>query len=304
MSTYKLRQVLASTGLVIMLFILPGCTRPEPVSESTPIPSGSPSTEKPITPSATTPPMAVVVNGEGVLLADYQSELGRLQQALAETGQDMTTDEQKEAVLAMLTDSSLLAQEAVRSGYTLDEAEVQTRLDELAVKLGGSAALISWMNTYGYDDASLLRSLKLQMLAVKGRDIVVSSVGDSADQVHARQIRTADETTANSYYAELQAGIEFATLAEEVDPLTGGELGWFPEGYLLHEELNEVVFTLEPGEYSQVIKTQIGYHIIQVIERDEAHPLTSETRLFLQHKALESWLQAQKESAEIEVLVP
>ena len=304
MSTYKLRQRMASTGLLIMLFILTGCSRSESPSESPTVPTETRSTVTPLIPSATTPPMAVIVNGEGILLADYQSEIGRLQSALAESGQTMTTEEQKEAVLAMLIDSSLLAQEAMRSGFVLEEGEVQTRLDDLAVKLGGSAALIDWMNKYGYDDGSLQRSLKLQMLAAQGRDIITSSVGDKSVQVHARQIRTSDETAASSYYARLKAGTDFATLAEEVDPLTGGELGWFPEGYLLYDDLNEAVFALKPGEYSQVIKTQIGYHIIQVIESDEAHPLTSETRLFLQHRTLETWLQAQRDSAEIEVLVP
>ena len=53
--------------------------------------------------------MAVTVNGEDILLADYQSEINRLQQALTESGQTMTADEQKETVLAMLIDSSLLA---------------------------------------------------------------------------------------------------------------------------------------------------------------------------------------------------
>lgn len=304
MSTYNLRQRMASAGFLIMLFILAGCARSEAPSESPAVPSDTQSTITPISPSATTPPMAVTVNGEDILLADYQSEINRLQQALTESGQTMTADEQKETVLAMLIDSSLLAQEAVRSGSVLDEAEVQSRLDDLAVKLGGSAALIDWMNKYGYDDASLQRSLKLQMLAAQGRDIITSTVGDNYVQVHARQIRTSDETAANSYFSRLQAGTDFATLAEEVDPLTGGELGWFPDGYLLYEDLNEAVLTLKPGEYSQVIKTQIGYHIIQVIERDETHPLTSETRLFLQHRTLETWLQAQRDSAEIEVLVP
>jgi len=304
MFTYKLRPVLVSAWGLILLLILTGCVRSEPALETPSVSPENQKTETPLIPSATTFPMAVLVNGEGVLLADYQSELSRLQQALVETGQSMEPDEQKEAVLSMLIDSSLLAQEAKKSGFTLEDDAVQTRLDELAVSLGGSAALIDWMNTYGYDDATLLRSLKLQMLATKGKDIVTAIVGDSADQVHARQIRTSDEAAANSYLDRLQAGTDFATIADEVDALTGGDLGWFPKGYLLHDELNEVVFTLEPGEYSQVIKTQIGYHIIQVIERDENHPLNSETRLFLQHQALEKWLKEQRENAEIEILVP
>ena len=304
MSTYKHRLLLVSTGMMILLLILTGCVRPEPALETPSQPPQNQNTATPLIPTATMPPMAIQVNGEGVLLADYESELGRLQQAAAELGHTMTAEEQKNTVLSFLIDSCLLAQEAKRTGYTLEDDAVQTRLDELAVKLGGSAALIDWMNMYGYDDASLLRSLKLQMLASRGQELVTATVGNSAEQVHARQIRTSDETAANSYYARLQAGTEFATLANEVDALTGGDLGWFPQGYLLHDELNDVVFTLKPGEYSQVIKTQAGYHIIEVIERDENHPLNSETRLFLQHQALETSLAEQRENAQIKILVP
>lgn len=304
MLSYKLLHKLASLALILVLFILAGCVRQDPQAGIvSPMPS-TPQVDIPILPSATSAPLAVRVNGAGVLLVDYQTELARLQQALAERGEILTEKEQQTLVLDKLIESTLLAQEAATSGFSLDDAAVKARLDELTTELGGSVKLLDWMNKYGYDDASLLRSLKLAMLAAWGRDKVTSSVGDTAEQVHARQIRVSNKGDANSYYAQLQAGMEFATLAAEVDPLTGGELGWFPKGYLLQPELNDVVFTLNPGEYSQVIQTQIGYHIVQVIERDPQHPLTKETRLFLQHRALENWLETQKAIVEIEILVP
>jgi hypothetical protein len=45
-------------------------------------------------------------------------------------------------------------------------------------------------------------------------------------------------------------------------------------------------------------------HIIQVIERDENKALTSEARQTLGRKALQSWLDEQRQSAQIEELVP
>ncbi len=291
-------------GLILMLLILTGCVRPSP-DDSTALPS--PVIQKsstPAIPTSTPLPLALEVNGEGVLLADYDSELARLQMALVELGTEMPEQEQKQRVLDQLIDTTLLSQEAIKAGFTLEDAQVQERLDTLATEMGGSVTLMDWMNTYGYDDASLLRTLKRSMLAAWQRDQITAAVGDTADQVHARQIRVGEEAVAQTYFARLQSGIDFATIALEEDPLTGGELGWFPQGYLLQPELNDIVFTLNPGEYSQVIETQIGYHIIQVIERDAQHALTSETRQFLQHKALEDWLVKQKESAVIKVLVP
>ncbi len=304
MLSYKSLHKLASLALVLVLFILAGCVHQESQAGTASSIPATPQANTPILPSATSASLAVRVNGAGILLADYKAELARLQQALVENGDTLTEEEQQTLVLNKLIESSLLAQEAEKSGFSLDDAAVKARLNELTTELGGSVNLLEWMNQYGYDDVSLLRSLKLAMLAAWGRDKVTSTVGNTAEQVHARQIRVSNEADAKSYYAQLQDGMEFATLATEVDPLTGGELGWFPQGYLLQPELNEVVFTLNSGEYSQVISTQIGYHIIQVIERDPQHPLAKETRLFLQHRALENWLETQKASAEIEILIP
>jgi peptidyl-prolyl cis-trans isomerase C len=303
MCTYISIKRWVLTGLLFMLFLFAGCVRNSPVEETKPLPNKT-QTATEFTPTVTTEPMAVLVNGEGVSLADYDAEINRLQLALNELGQTMTEEEQRQQVLDMLIDTTLLEQSAVASGHTITDAEMESKVEELAAEMGDTDTLQNWMSTYGYDDASLARTLKRSMLAAWQSDQITATVGDTADQVHARQIMVPDEATANSYYAQLQAGIDFATLAAEVDPLTGGELGWFPEGYLLQPELNQVVFTLNSGEYSSVIKTQIGYHIIQVIERDSQHPLTMETRQFLQHKALENWLTEQKAKATIEVLVP
>ncbi len=303
MCTYIFNQRRTLTWLLVLLFLLAGCVRNSPVEETKPLPDKTQTTEA-ITSTVTTEPMAVLVNGEGVTLADYNAEMNRLQLALNELGQTMTEEEQKQQVLDMLIDTTLLEQAAITSGHTITDEEIKNKVEELTTEIGGTDSLQNWMSTYGYDDASLTRTLKRSMLAAWQSDQITATVGDTADQVHARQIRVPDETTANSYFAQLQAGMDFATLAAEVDPLTGGELGWFPEGYLLQPELNQVVFTLNSSEYSSVIKTKIGYHIIQVIERDPQHPLTMETRQFLQHKALENWLTEQKAKATIEVLVP
>ncbi len=63
------------------------------------------------------------------------------------------------------------------------------------------------------------------------------------------------------------------TLASEADPVTRGDLGWFPRGYLLQPEVEEAAFSLQPGEVSQVIKSAIGFHLVQVIEKDPARPV-------------------------------
>ena len=56
------------------------------------------------------------------------------------------------------------------------------------------------------------------------------------------------------------------------DPITLGELGWVPRGYLLDPKADEAVFALQAGAYSDVIATDAGFHIFKALERGD-HPL-------------------------------
>ena len=99
------------------------------------------------------------------------------------------------------------------------------------------------------------------------------------------------------------SGKDFATLASTLDPTTGGDLGWFPKGYLTQTAVEEAAFALEPGSYSDIIQTELGYHIIYVIERDASHKLSVDARRTLQENALSQWLSDQKAAAQIQILV-
>ncbi|WP_322508923.1 hypothetical protein, partial [Anaerolinea sp.] len=59
-----------------------------------------------------------------------------------------------------------------------------------------------------------------------------------------------------------------------------------------------------PGEVSEIIQTELGYHILQVLERETDRPLAPDARLTLQRKALEAWLQQARSQAQIEERLP
>jgi peptidyl-prolyl cis-trans isomerase C len=96
----------------------------------------------------------------------------------------------------------------------------------------------------------------------------------STTQVHASHILVKDEATAKEILAEVKANPDrFADLAREkssdtVSAKKGGDLGTFGPGRML-PDFERVAFALKPGEISDVVKTQYGYHIIKVIERKE-----------------------------------
>ena len=136
------------------------------------------------------------------------------------------------------------------------------------------------------------------------RDQIVTTLPETAEQVHARQILLYNSTQANEVFTQLQSGQDFTKLAKLYDPVAGGDLGWFPRGYLTEKALEEAAFSLEPGKYSQIIETPIGFHILSVIERDPARILEPNARLVLQERALSMWLQQRRAQSEIQTFLP
>ncbi|BAL99782.1 MULTISPECIES: peptidylprolyl isomerase [Caldilinea] len=102
---------------------------------------------------------------------------------------------------------------------------------------------------------------------------------------------------ANELRQRLLNGEDFAALAAEYsdDPgsaAQGGDLGWFGRGRMV-APFEEAAFSLAVDEISEPIKTDFGYHIIQVLERDAAHP-KDENRLAQERaQAFQSWLNEQ-----------
>lgn len=102
---------------------------------------------------------------------------------------------------------------------------------------------------------------------------------------------------ANELRQRLLDGEDFATLAAEYsdDPgsaANGGDLGWFGKGQMV-APFEEAAFSLPVGEISEPIKTDFGYHIIEVLERDPARPKDQAQLDQERAQAFQTWLQEQ-----------
>lgn len=116
---------------------------------------------------------------------------------------------------------------------------------------------------------------------------------------------------AEELLSKLDAGDSFDSMArvysEGKESREGGDWGWIGRD-VLRKELNEVAFTLKPGQHSQVIDTAEGYYILQVDDVNPAHtkPL-SEVRgeiekILLQQqriKVQEQWVKSLRAKAYI-----
>ncbi|MBN1302828.1 MAG: peptidylprolyl isomerase [Anaerolineales bacterium] len=256
-------------------------------------------TATPAPPTATPEPSVAVVNGEFITLVTFNAELGRYQTAVVQGGQTITLEQASQAVLDDLINTTLLAQGAEAQGFQVTDEELQARMDALSNEIGGPVALADWQNQHGYTEADFRSALKRSLSAAWMRDQIIEAVPITAEQVHAQQILLYNEEDALLVKEQLNSGTPFETLAAQYTPDTKGELGWFPRGYLLETAVEDAAFSLEAGGISDVIRTDIGYHIIKVVERDPAHTLTPDAYLSMQEKTLADWLLQQRENSTI-----
>jgi peptidyl-prolyl cis-trans isomerase C len=259
--------------------------------------------QTPVPPTETPVPLAALVNGEAITMPEYEIELTLFQESATITGTNLASDPSAIVINDMI-DQTLLAQSAVAKGYSVDNATLQSRIDALTSQLGGTQGLEDWKAAHGYTNDEFTRALRRSVEAAWMRDQVITSVPSTADEVHVLQILLPSEAEADQVYASLQSGKDFTDLAFTYDPTTGGDLGWFPRGYLNETALEDAAFALQPGQYSQVVKTDLGYHILYLVERDPNHSLLPDARQVLQVKALQAWLIDQRNHSQIQVFLP
>lgn len=269
-------------------------------TSSTPTPAIPTST--PLPPTPTPPPSVAVVNGEYITEAEYNAELARYKAAQAALGKSVSEEEANKTVLDDLIANVLLAQAARKENFEVTDTDLQSRIDALVSQLGSADALTQWESAHGYDDASFRADLKRSIESAWMRDKIIADVPTEMEQIHVRQILTYNEADAQSALQELNSGTDFDELAAQYDPVTRGELGWVPQGYLLDPKADEAVFALQAGQVSGIVQTEAGFHIFKAVERG-VHPLTPDALLNMQELALKSWVEEQRTQSDI-VLAP
>ncbi|MGO4914557.1 peptidylprolyl isomerase [Pseudogemmobacter sp. W21_MBD1_M6] len=126
-------------------------------------------------------------------------------------------------------------------------------------------------------------------------------------EFNASHILLETEEAAKEVRTLLDDGADFATLAKEKSTgpsgPNGGELGWFGPGMMV-KEFEDAVVALEPGQLSQPVQTQFGWHILKLNEtRMKDAPSLDEMREELtadiQRQTVESSIAAMTEKATV-----
>jgi parvulin-like peptidyl-prolyl isomerase len=155
----------------------------------------------------------------------------------------------------------------------------------------------------GITEQDLRSMMEARLYRQKLEDQVTADTKPYEEEVWARHILVPDEAAALAVEERLKKGEDFGTVAKQVSTDTsnkdqGGDLGWFPRGQMV-KEFEDVAFSLKIGEISQPVKTQFGYHIIQVLGH-ENRPLNGQDFQTYKDKVFSDWLTKLEESYKIQ----
>ena len=254
---------------------------------------------------------AAIVNGKAITMSDYQAGVDQLNRQISMTGRQPDEKEMqslKQRILDNLIGRELLKQEADKRGIKADDAEVNAQLD--AVKKGTTpenfAASLKQMNM----TEPALKAYFASQLAVKklvdkdlASKIVVTpeevkafydgnpDVFKTPEMVRASHILVKVDKTASAeekakalekikaIQKRIQNGEDFAKVAKEVSDCPskdkGGDLDFFPKGTMV-PPFEKAAFAMKPGETSDIVETEFGYHLIRLTDTKEAGTMSFE----------------------------
>jgi parvulin-like peptidyl-prolyl isomerase len=253
--------------------------------------------------------VAATVNGIVITRESYEAKLAQAKiHFLKAPGIDVATKEGEKAlrhledqVLDWMIDQVLIEEAASAQGITIADAQLDA---EIARMRGQDAARFEkWLAANGLTTDSIRQQVRIDLITAAVRDSVTTSLPREEMQVHVRHILLSDESVAKSVLQKLRDGQDFAAIArefseDETTRATGGDIGFVPRG-LMPPDFEKASFALRPGEISDVIRTQFGYHIVQVVEIDPKRPVPDEFWPIVQERAFESWLAARRAKAKI-----
>jgi peptidyl-prolyl cis-trans isomerase C len=226
-----------------------------------------------------------------------QSDLALAEEDLGADVQAASPEAKREHLIAYLADIIMVTQAADKKNVA-DNPDFKRRLAFLRNKLlmgfelqeEAKAAISDEALRQTYDDA------------------VRSSGGQ--EEVRARHILVEKEDDAKAILEQLKAGGDFAALAKEKskDPgaADGGDLGYFTKDQMV-PEFAEVAFKMYPGQLSNPVKTQFGWHIIKVEDKRTKQPpqfeaVKGQIEAFLTRKAQTDFIAKLRQTAKIERL--
>jgi len=275
------RRTIAFAAVAALLIVLPavsGCSK-DSASEA---------------PAASGPdPVVARVNGVDI----KQSDLALAEEDVGADMQAASPEAKREHLISYLADVIMVTQAAEKKKLA-DNPEFKRRLTFLRNKL-----------LMGFELQDEAKAAMTEDALKQTYNDAVKSMGGQ-EEVRARHILVDKEEEAKAIADQLKGGADFATLAKEKskDPgaADGGDLGYFTKDQMV-PEFADVAFKMYPGQLSNPVKSQFGWHIIKVEDKRTKQPpefekVKDQIEAYVARKAQSEFVAKLRQTAKIERL--
>ncbi|MEA3248865.1 MAG: peptidylprolyl isomerase [Patescibacteria group bacterium] len=249
------------------------------------------------------------VNGSEIKYADFMDDVATLERFFDnQVAEGMpaeavpTEQEMRENAFAKLVFGEVLKQEAAEYGVEVTDEDVEAEYAKLIEQSGGEEEVEAELELlYGWDAETFKEKVLMPFLMQK--KLTEKLMEDEA-------FGSASKEKVQGLVDRIKAGEDFSELAKEFseDPgsgAAGGDLGWFGRGVMV-SEFETVAFALQPGELSDIVETQFGYHIILVDEIEEAEGEITRVKarhILISAANVEEYLEGKEGEAEVNKLI-
>jgi peptidyl-prolyl cis-trans isomerase C len=266
-------------ALLLLLPVVAGCWNDSTSSAQTTAPGSD--------------PVIARVNGVDI----RQSDLALAEEDVGAEMQAASPEAKREQLISYLADIIMVTQDADKKKLA-DNPDFKRRLAFLRNKL---------LMGYGLQEET--KSALTDQALQETYNEAVKSMGGQ-EEVRARHILVEAEDEAKALLEQIKGGADFATLAKEKskDPgaADGGDLGYFTKDQMV-PQFADVAFKMYPGQLSNPVKTQFGWHIIKVEDKRTKQPpefakVKDQIESYLARKAQTEFIAKLRQTAKIERL--
>jgi peptidyl-prolyl cis-trans isomerase C len=272
------QRPIAFATIAALLFVLPAA-------------SGCSKNSSSEAPASASDPVIARVNGVDI----KQSDLALAEEDVGADVQAASPEAKREHLISYLADIIMVTQAADKKNLA-DNPDFKRRLAFLRSKL-----------LMGYELQQEAKTALTDEALKQTYDEAVKSMSGQ-EEVHARHILVEGEDEAKAIIEQLKGGADFAKLAKEKskDPgaAEGGDLGYFTKDQMV-PEFADVAFKMYPGQLSNPVKTQFGWHVIKVEDKRIKQPpefekVKDQIEAYLARKVQSDFIAKLRQSAKVE----
>jgi parvulin-like peptidyl-prolyl isomerase len=189
------------------------------------------------------------------------------------TKEGMTQEQFSKRVEEQIIKVKVIEQEVRSKVQVPKEEDVKAFFQKIKKKMAGET-----VETKDPAETAELTQISEYLSRASGQQFRIRHILVRAPKGAKPEEKAAAKKKIEGILASLKKGDDFAFLAKKSseDPISsarGGDLGFVAEGDIGLPEIDKAVKTLSEGQMSGVIETEIGFHIIKLVEKKAPHTL-------------------------------